>query len=930
MKCFYANARSIVKPGKFDELRCIIASLQVTIHIIILSETWIQSEDQAKMLQIPSYTHYYNYRQNKRGGGVSIFVHNNLEHRLIKEQCLDDTHYLWVHVNKFSLNIGAIYKPNKTNMNSFLEIYSEQLQKFRRAIVFGDYNLDLLNPDLVTRNYKNTLKESNYKILNKISKKHCTRETTSTKTMLDHVSSNLSENNFHFVTMESSMSDHKQILLEIKKYQPPPIIKQKYNAVDYNKLYRCLDECPKEYQEPEYEKLANRLQSCLNKCKITKVKLLNPPRQDWIKKELLEQINTKNTLWKGCKASAADTELKAEYEHIKARVSQNIKKAKRDYYLRKFEENSSKPRKMWQLINDLSKNKLHNRTGLDKLVMEDGIIIDQTEICECFNSYFSNIGSILANNISEKSRGCRILEECRLTDKTELESLKPATTNEVITIIKNLDCNTASGIDGITTKSVKCVMDIIATELTACINYCMARGIFPNVLKIAKVVPIHKSGSKHDPCNYRPISVLPVISKIFEKILYNRLQTFLNSKCFFYAKQYGFRAQSNTLAATIDLITKIKNQIDQKQIVLGIFIDLKKAFDTISHDILIKKLELSGVTSKALDIFKSYMENRRQIVKIGEYESNPRLLNFGVPQGSILGPLLFLIYINSISELDLKGDISLYADDTSLFYFGPSVEAIIADAQNDLNLLNEWFKSNRLTINISKTNYVIFAAKNKKINDSFELKIDGQLLERKHKEKYLGLILDSNLTWKPHLENIKLKLSPLTGVLRNITSCLPHKVRYLIYNSLVKPHIDYLIEIWGTAAKTNIDPIQRAQNRLIKILFNYNFRTPTKKIYEETKIMNIKQTYIYYTCILIRKILNKEIHSNLKFVTKQQTRNLRRASYLVTRPPRTNYGNRNLDFEGVNIYNKLPSVIKEEKSITRFKKLLKTHTINSY
>lgn len=297
MKCFYANARSIIKPGKFDELRCIIASLQITIHIIILTETWIKSDDDAKMLQMPSYTHYYNYRQGKRGGGVSIFVHNNLKHHLVEEQCVDDTHYLWVYVKKFSLNFGAIYKPNKKNIDNFLEIYSQQLRKTKRAIVFGDYNLDLLNPDLATRTYKNTLKENNYKILNKISPKHCTRETTSTRTMLDHVSCNLNENNFHFVTIESSMSDHKQILLEVKQYQPPPIVKQKYSAMDYNKLYQCLDACPKNYNEPEYEKLADKLLSCLNKCRITKVKLLNPPRQDWIKKELLEEINKKKTYY---------------------------------------------------------------------------------------------------------------------------------------------------------------------------------------------------------------------------------------------------------------------------------------------------------------------------------------------------------------------------------------------------------------------------------------------------------------------------------------------------------------------------------------------------------------------------------------------------------------------------------------------------------
>lgn len=187
----------------------------------MLSETWIKSEDEARRLGIPCYTHYYNYRKNKRGGGVSIFVHYNLKHNLVVEHCIGDIHYLWIHVKKFSLNIGAIYKPDKTNSDNFLDIYSQQLHKMKRAIVFGDYDYDLLNPDRGTRMYKNTLKESNFKILNKINLKHYTRATAKSKTLLDHVSSNLRENTFHFVLAESAMSDHRQIFLEIERYQPP-------------------------------------------------------------------------------------------------------------------------------------------------------------------------------------------------------------------------------------------------------------------------------------------------------------------------------------------------------------------------------------------------------------------------------------------------------------------------------------------------------------------------------------------------------------------------------------------------------------------------------------------------------------------------------------------------------------------------------------
>lgn len=346
---------------------------------------------------------------------------------------------------------------------------------------------------------------------------------------------------------------------------------------------------------------------------------------------------------------------------------------------------------------------------------------------------------------------------------------------------------------------------------------------------------------------------------------------------------------------------------------------------------MLEKLRHIGITGKALEIFKSYLQNRKQIVKIDNHQSSPKSITYGVPQGSVLGPLLFLIYINNICQLGLKGDISLYADDTSIFYFGHSVEAMIPHVQSDLNLLNTWFQTNLLTINVAKTNFVILSAKNKRITTNIEIKINNQLIQRKTKEKYLGLTIDNYLCWKPHIEKIRSKLISLSGPLHNISRCLPQKVRYIIYNSLVKPHIDYLIEVWGTAAKSNLDPLQRAQNRVIKALFNYKFLTPTDKIYHDTKIMNISQTYIYYTCILVRKILNKDIHTSLSFTKKQQTQRikLRNSNYLVTRPPRTNYGKKNIEFEGVNLYNKLPTTIKNAKTMYRFKKLLKSHILET-
>uniref|UniRef100_A0A2A4JSM7 RH2 domain-containing protein n=1 Tax=Heliothis virescens TaxID=7102 RepID=A0A2A4JSM7_HELVI len=290
----------IVRPGKLDELKCIVQSFRSTIHIIILTETWIKSVDEAKRLQIPGYTHYCNYRNGSRGGGVSIFAHDNLKHHLIEEMSINDNHYIWIHLEKYSLDIAGIYrKPDASNMKGFLETYTKQLHKRKRAIVFGDFNINLLNLDQTTINYKEELQTSGHRLLNKIEENYCTRETSKTKTIIDHVSTNLKDTNFHLAVIASAMTDHNQLYLEIKKYQPEPPRKVKYEAINYEKLYSTVEEWKNTNENNLYQLLEEKLLSSINSSKITKTKVLNPPRQDWIKKTIINLINKRNILCSG-------------------------------------------------------------------------------------------------------------------------------------------------------------------------------------------------------------------------------------------------------------------------------------------------------------------------------------------------------------------------------------------------------------------------------------------------------------------------------------------------------------------------------------------------------------------------------------------------------------------------------------------------------
>lgn len=607
-----------------------------------------------------------------------------------------------------------------------------------------------------------------------------------------------------------------------------------------------------------------------------------------------------------------------------------IKIYKQEYYHKLFKNTYNEPKKMWELINSLAVNRIKNSIAPPKLISGSSPITDGTAICDLFNSYFSSIGADLANQIPLKyhTDTSKILMYGNShKHDLALTTFRPCSKDEINKIIDALNTNTSTGLDGFSTKAIKCVKHLIADKLSLSINTSLELGIFPDSLKIAKVSPIYKCGSKTDPSNYRPISVLPVVSKIFERILYDRLSEYLTEKQILIDEQYGFRPKCNTLTAAIDLISKIKTNIDKKNIAIGIFIDLKKAFDTVSHEKLILKLKDIGIDGPALSIFKSYLENRSQIVKIDNFMSSPQNISYGIPQGSILGPLLFLIYINNINKIGLTGHLTLYADDTCLFYFDKSIHDIINDAQKDLDIINEWLLHNLLTINTTKTSYIILAAKNKTIPQFEPLRINNKIIERSHQEKYLGLLIDDKLTWQPHIDHLKSKLTSTLGALRKISHCLPKTIKPIIYNSLVKSHLDYLIEIWGSAAPTNLSPLQRIQNKIIKVLFHYSYDTPTQQLYKKTKLFNIAQLYKYNTCLLIKKIISNKIKSNIQLNFKTNLHSSRRPNQIEITKSRTKFGTKTIQFEGAMMFNNLPNEIRTTKSVDSFKHKLKAHII---
>ena len=476
---------------------------------------------------------------------------------------------------------------------------------------------------------------------------------------------------------------------------------------------------------------------------------------------------------------------------------------------------------------------------------------DKELIANTFNEYFTQIGPRLAANIDVANKRSY---ESYLGNPCEVEFNFTRTTSEgIMEIISKMKPKSSSGLDNISCRLMKDISDIFATPLTLLINQSLQSGIFPDKLKIAKVVPIFKAGKDNIDSyvhNYRPISLLSCFSKIFERVVYNQLYNHLQLNKLLYDSQYGFRKSHSTELAALELIDSIYKNLDQGKTPIAIFLDLSKAFDTIDHKILINKLHHCGCRNISLNWFKSYLTERSQYVVINDTISKTLRITTGVPQGSVLGPLLFLIYMNDLYRATDKFKYILFADDTNLIsntcYFKNNssqnnIDQISLNINVELGKISDWMSANKLSLNTSKSKFIIFSYRQKKMGENKipTLKINGTPIERKRETNFLGLFINEHINWNTHIFNISKTITKTLGVMNRLKHYLPQRILQILYNSLILSHLNSNITAWGFASHK----LCRLQKRALRLITDSRYNAHTQPLFKALCTLTLDDTF---------------------------------------------------------------------------------------
>jgi len=614
------------------------------------------------------------------------------------------------------------------------------------------------------------------------------------------------------------------------------------------------------------------------------------------------------------------------YRRLRNAATRIIRYSKATYTRSVFQENINRPKQFWDQIMKCYPTKSSKERGSKVFEINEELTSEKKTISNVFCMFFATIGRKLQNTLPAlanqiwKHHEYSILDHTRNPKKLTF-NFKMTSIKDIKDILMKLKRKKAPGCDDIPTSLIVDGANEIAGPLSKLINRCMEMAIFPSTEKCSKITPVYKSGERTIMDNYRPISVLPVISKVFERVVHNQLYDYLEANNMLSERQFGFRKRSSTQHAVTFFSDFIRTNMDKGLMTGAVFIDLRKAFDTVDHVRLLSKLPIYGIKSKELCWFESYLFGRKQIVSYDGALSEIQTISCGVPQGSILGPLLFTLLINDIDENLRQCEMTLYADDSVLYVVGKICDVIEEKLNNDLEQIANWFVQNNLVVNLkkTKTECVLYGTHQRTSRSKpMKVKINQTKITESDVYEYLGVKMDKNLTFSDHLEKTAKKATSRVKLLSRIRHNISPYTAEIIYKVTILPILLYCNNVFLHMAPSKKALFENIQKRALKVINGYRHSVKLEKVSSIRNKMCALEVFKSLNGVSPHAFQNYFTRINHSQRTRANTKNI------VLPKVKTETGKKAFSFQGANIFNQLTEEMKTETSILRFKTLCKS------